>query len=69
MNKPRRVHLYLDKAHEWRWRLVAVNGKTVAESGEGYSELRDCLGMAWALYGEAVEYETDNGPLDMRPES
>ncbi|HZJ65625.1 MAG TPA: DUF1508 domain-containing protein [Kofleriaceae bacterium] len=29
--------LYRDRAGEWRWRLVAANGKTVADSGEGYT--------------------------------
>ena len=28
--------LYRDAAGEFRWRLVAPNGKTIADSGEGY---------------------------------
>jgi hypothetical protein len=68
MAKPRRVHLYRDKINEWRWRLVAVNGKTVAESGEGYAEFRDCFGMAWALYGANVVYETEGGTILSSPE-
>jgi hypothetical protein len=63
MPKPRRVHLYQDKGHGWRWRLVATNGKTVAESGESYGNYLDCLGMVWALHGEKVEYETEDGEL------
>lgn len=35
--------VYADKSGEHRWRLVALNGKTVATSGEGYKEKRDCL--------------------------
>lgn len=31
--------IYSDKAGEFRWKLVASNGKTVADSGEGYSSL------------------------------
>src|SRR5262245_33554630 len=27
---------YKDKRGEWRWRLMAKNGKIVADSGEGY---------------------------------
>lgn len=27
--------VYEDKAKEWRWQLVADNGKLVADSGEG----------------------------------
>jgi uncharacterized protein YegP (UPF0339 family) len=26
----------------WRWRLVAANGNTIAESGEGYYDKADC---------------------------
>lgn len=31
-----KFELYEDKTGQWRWRLVAKNGKTVADSGEGY---------------------------------
>ena len=29
--------LYVDRADEWRWRLVHDNGNIVADSGEGYA--------------------------------
>jgi uncharacterized protein YegP (UPF0339 family) len=29
--------MYQDKRGDWRWRLVAANGKTVADSAEGYN--------------------------------
>jgi uncharacterized protein YegP (UPF0339 family) len=32
-------HTYQDRAGEWRWQLVASNGKIVADSGEGYNTL------------------------------
>lgn len=35
--------LYKDTAGEWRWRLFATNGKTIADSGEGYKNKADCL--------------------------
>lgn len=28
--------LYLDAARQWRWRLVAHNGQTIAASGEAF---------------------------------
>jgi uncharacterized protein len=28
--------LYRDSKREWRWRLIARNGRNVASSGEGY---------------------------------
>lgn len=63
MPKPRRVHLYRDKAGEWRWRCVATNGKNVGGSEEGYKNYHHCLGMAWSIFGEKVEYETEEGEL------
>lgn len=34
--------IYTDKAGEHRWRLVASNGRVIADSGEGYKHLQDC---------------------------
>ena len=31
-----KIEIYKDDAGEWRWRMVARNGKIVADSGEGY---------------------------------
>jgi uncharacterized protein YegP (UPF0339 family) len=36
-------HCYKDTRNEWRWRLEAGNNKKIAESGEGYTDRRDCL--------------------------
>lgn len=30
----------------WRWRLVAANGRNIANSGEGYSDRAVCSDMA-----------------------
>jgi len=32
-----RFELFLDRADEWRWRLVASNGEIIADSAEGYA--------------------------------
>ena len=34
--------IYKDKSGQWRWRFVASNGKTIADSGEGYVAKSDC---------------------------
>jgi uncharacterized protein YegP (UPF0339 family) len=34
---------YKDAKGEWRWRLVASNGRIIADSGEGYSSEHECL--------------------------
>lgn len=35
--------LYKDAAGQYRWRLVAANGRRIADSGEGYNNKADCL--------------------------
>ena len=40
---PMKYQIFKDKAGEFRWRLVATNGKIVADSGEGYRNKADCL--------------------------
>lgn len=31
------------KDFEWRWQLIASNGRIVADSGEGYKRRVDCV--------------------------
>ena len=38
-----RFEIYRDKKKEYRWRLVAKNGKTIADSGEGYKRRAGCM--------------------------
>ena len=33
---------YRDANYQWRWRLIAANGRNIANSGEGYFNERDC---------------------------
>lgn len=35
--------IYKDTLKQWRWRLRASNGKTIADSGESYWNKDDCL--------------------------
>ncbi len=37
--------IWQDAAGEWRWRLVARNGKTIADSAEGYKSRRHAVAM------------------------
>jgi uncharacterized protein YegP (UPF0339 family) len=41
--KRAKFEVYADRAGEYRWRLVASNGRIVADSGEGYTRERDAL--------------------------
>lgn len=45
--------VYQDRAREWRWRLVAANGRIVADSGEGYINKSDCLRGITLVKGSA----------------
>lgn len=35
--------VYRDVNQQWRWRLVAGNNRTIANSGEGFHNKQDCL--------------------------
>lgn len=35
-------YMYKDTANQWRWRLVAQNGKIIAVSSESYWNKADC---------------------------
>ncbi|MDT5270456.1 MAG: uncharacterized protein QOH49_2642 [Acidobacteriota bacterium] len=39
----RTFQVYEDAGGEWRWRLLAGNGRIIADSGEGYRDKQDCL--------------------------
>jgi uncharacterized protein len=34
--------VYRDTAGYWRWRYIAGNNRTLADSGEGYANRADC---------------------------
>ncbi len=46
--KAPKIEIYKDKKNEFRWRLLSSNGRTVADSGEGYTR-RDNLNRALAV--------------------
>jgi uncharacterized protein len=35
--------MYKDTTGQWRWRLVAANGRIIANSGESYANKQDCI--------------------------
>ncbi len=49
-----KFEVYKDKAGQYRWRLIAPNGKSIADSGEGYSSRQACL--------EGIESVMKNAP-------
>jgi len=53
------VHFYQDKAGEFRWRRQSENGRTVAESGEGYERLQSAIDIARDIFKDDVRYSYD----------
>ncbi len=51
-----RLNLYKDKnkESEFRWRVISTNGNIIADSGEGYRNKEDCLGMAKKILQEEI---------------
>jgi uncharacterized protein len=37
-----KFHIYKDMLGQFRWRLVAANNRTIADSGESYFNKTDC---------------------------
>jgi uncharacterized protein len=46
--------VYRDTSVQWRWRLVAANGKTIADSGEAYRNKADCLAGIQLVKGSST---------------
>lgn len=44
-----KFEIYRDKASEYRWRLLASNGRPTADSGEGYTRSKDAHRAITAL--------------------
>jgi uncharacterized protein len=49
--------IYRDTAGQYRWRYVASNGKTIADSGESYFNKSDCE------HGIAIMKASANSPV------
>ena len=55
----KRLEVYKDEAGEYRWRLVAENGKLVSDSGESYVRRIDAVEEAKSLFGTSVDYAVE----------
>jgi uncharacterized protein len=56
-----RTEIYQDAAGEWRWRRVAPNGETIADSGEGYTRQEDAKRAAQRVFTDGSIEEADRG--------
>ncbi len=53
-----KYQLYRDRNNEYRWRLRASNGRTIADSAESYTNREDCL------HGIALVKSSANAPVE-----
>ena len=57
------LELYTDTASDFRWRYTAANGRTLADSAEGYEDLTDAIrGAAHVLYGDPNALDVEDLP-------
>lgn len=42
--------IFQDDHGDWRWTLIATNGRTLACSGEGYKHRRHCVRILAKLF-------------------
>jgi uncharacterized protein YegP (UPF0339 family) len=61
------VEMYQDSGGEWRWRVVADNGKVVADSGEGYINRVDCVHGLHVTARQILEAAISGGLLEVEP--
>ncbi len=53
MKSTLQVVFYRDEAGEYRWRLRSRNGRTLADSGEGYTRRHDCY-KSWIIVLKSI---------------
>lgn len=54
-------------ADGWRWRLIAKNGKTVADSGEAYVRKRNAVDAAMSLVSAVMRLDVQDTPPPKPP--
>lgn len=50
------VKVFKDSTGEFRWNRRSENGEVISDSGEGYTNEKDCMDMAIMANGEGVRY-------------
>jgi uncharacterized protein YegP (UPF0339 family) len=50
-----KFEIYKDAQKCWRWRLVADNGRTIADSGEGYENRSHAIAMVGSIVERAKQ--------------
>lgn len=46
-----KLKVYRDRKGDWRWRLIATNGRILADCGQGYTRRTDAVNGAYLTEG------------------
>jgi len=63
VQKNPKYEIYLDSAEQYRYRLVAVNGLTIAMTEDGYASKANCISGIDAVGRAAVDSDIDESAL------
>lgn len=55
-----RFEIYTDRTGEFRWRLIASNGRQIGASGEGYRTRASCLKTVESIRTGAADATIDD---------
>ena len=55
-----KFEVYTDARGEYRWRLKAANGQTIATGGEGYASKAGCMNGIKSVKTNAPDAEVDD---------
>ncbi len=50
---------FVRRNQRWRWRLIATNGKKLANGGEGYANRAYCINQAKAVLSGSYAFTAD----------
>lgn len=75
--KTGKVEVYKDRKGEWRWRVIAPNGRILGDSGEGYKRRSAAVTgfnlcryhAEWMDWGYVGEKPIWLGPSSMKPKT
>lgn len=55
-----KLEIYKDGKGEYRWRLKASNGESIASGGEGFKEKRSCLASIESVKKNIADHKVDD---------
>lgn len=57
MKRMSKAQYYKDANNEWRWRIIASNGRVIGVSSESYKKKSDCMRSIHIVTSETTEIE------------